>query len=346
MHDQPERYVMQAIACAAAAVLLWSCSETRNECASHDDCQKGFTCDTLRGNCSCASDAACGAGRLCAATGNCRPIPPCHGNTDCPAGFICDSADPEGACIPDTTCGSSADCDFGAYCDAVTATCEPGCRDTSDCPLGFVCDTGACVDGRVGNDCALCPTDLDAGIPGLVTRYCDYGELCGNDGVCTLHAEASQLCLDCTGSNTCPAGFVCVSDRDASGTSYCAPQCQSEIDCPSGFAECSGLIIIQNECPIGSWCTNGLACVEFIETETSLCQCASAAECGAQPTCTNDLCPGGARCTSDADCAVACLPRSNGPETVQLCETAYKVCRKERGITCSEILNGVAPCAR
>ena len=262
-------------ALGATITVLIGCGTTTPEegCTTDSDCKAGLFCQS--GNCLCHTDDACGAGSYCNAFGSCQVRPACLGNQDCDAHEICNSADPSGgACIPATDCGSGVHCPFDQYCNPTTKKCEPGCRSTGDCALGKVCAAGQCITGGTASDCTICPASPDPD-----PRYCDTGEICSAQGECVASQYQSQLCSDCTATNSCPGNLTCLIDPETSNSNYCAPSCKLDIDCPAGYVGCGGLSLVFKECSTAADCTNGGDCLGKTESNRGYCACTGSPDC-------------------------------------------------------------------
>ncbi|MBI3178662.1 MAG: hypothetical protein HYZ27_03320, partial [Deltaproteobacteria bacterium] len=257
----------------------------------------------------------CGAGEYCNPFGTCQPRPPCLGNQDCEPGYICNSSDLSGGkCIPDSECGSSSHCDFNSYCDTSAAPplCVPGCRSTGDCQLGYICSAGNCVQASTGTDCSLCPLSPDTD-----ASYCDYGEICTSAGNCVAHLRYSSLC-DACGSNTdCATGMQCLIDDEVAGGNYCAPDCQTNADCPSGYPGCGSLIVIFYECTTTA-CPNSAPCLQSSEQNRKFCGCNDQTHCN---PCSRFCAMSGAPCTSDANCGFPDFCTGICPSAIEECRS-------------------------
>ncbi|MBI5509083.1 MAG: hypothetical protein HY903_10040 [Deltaproteobacteria bacterium] len=270
-----------AVAVAAAGSTV-GCSDTKTErdCTADSECKAGLFCQA--GACRCRTDDSCDPGNYCNPYGSCQPRPACLGNQDCHDGEICNSADVSGgSCIPADKCGSGVHCELNNYCAKAPGsdpnapgTCAPGCRSTGDCQLGRVCAAGQCVAGGTAADCSICPAS-----PTPDPSYCDYGEQCSAQGQCVAAPFEAQLCVDCTASNTCSGDLICLIDPDTNNTSYCAPSCRIDTDCPAGYTGCGGLSLVFAECRSAADCRNGGECLGRSESNRGFCECLSNDEC-------------------------------------------------------------------
>ena len=324
--------------------------ESNVGCSSDDDCTRGLYCDTEINKCLCNTDDACvlakGEGYQCNNFGICQPRPPCLGNQDCVEGEICNSADASGGiCVPVGTCGSTIHCAFDEYCNSDTGECLPGCRNSGDCQLGKICIDGNCAEGG----CNSCPSTPDPD-----ASYCDYGDLCRENGSCTPHSAKSSLCDQCGadpnnifgGSTNCGAAMICLVDELGTGN-YCAPTCETDLDCPNGYSGCGGITIVTTECRIDGDCSNGGVCLRPPEGNTGFCSCVSNMDCPAQDMCLGGQCMllQGMSCQTDQDCWSSCVQSETGSGTsIGVCETNIKGCGKNEGVSCAELQPGNAPC--
>ncbi|MCK5689485.1 hypothetical protein KAI87_09465 [Myxococcota bacterium] len=322
-------------------------------CGSDTDCDAGFFCQNDTGDCKCRTDDACDQGYYCNSFGDCQSRPPCLGNMDCLADQICNSADPSGGrCIPNTECGSSVHCDLNNFCNPTTNLCEGGCRNTGDCQLGHICIAGHCEAGGTATNCTMCPT-----YPDIDPSYCDYGEVCNSTGQCVSHTLQSGLCSECGGGGLfpipCPTDdYICLTDDYiADGSSYCAPICKVDADCPAGYEGCGGTILYTEDCTSTGTCSNGAPCLGFSEQTMKICGCLTDADCGGVDTSCTDMfgskiCANtGWGCDTDEDCGVVCeqIPMGDGT-TAGACITARGACGKAAGVSCDELTTGTAEC--
>ena len=341
----------------AAILALTGCKNAGSSvegCTADTDCAAGQVCDTATAACKCTTDDACelelGAGYECNDFGACQPRPPCLGNQDCNEGEICNSADATGGiCIPVGSCGSTVHCGFNEYCNPTTGACEDGCRNVGDCQLGYVCQDNNCVPGN----CSTCPTS-----PDVDATYCDYGELCAPNGQCLPHQSSGSLCNECPTQNNpfapqCPLNTMCLlDDMSNTGAAYCAPMCEDDADCPNGYPGCGEVqFVTQTGCTNDSDCTSGGICISTAEGDLTFCSCTDDSQCGSgfdfcdpfSNTCSNSPT---VPCTNDAVCQSSCVMQDTGNGgSVGICETQWKVCGKEQGVTCTELKNGLAECA-
>jgi hypothetical protein len=338
--------------CIFALALSAACSTpaSGDGCKSDSECDGGQFCDA--GVCKCRTNDQCGAGQYCNAYGTCQVRPACLGNEDCPTGLICNSAARSGGdCIPAAQCGSPVQCPLGHFCEvpagSPTGLCRPGCRDTGDCILGQVCIGGDCDDASTTTDCVTCPAH-----PNPDASYCDYGEKCTFEGDCVAVPTRAGLCDRCDfGSpNSCDSGLVCLTDNDgADGVNYCSPICTTVADCPNGFNDSCGHVIL-----VGGGCNNdndcfatGGRCVGGAETSQKFCTYGDASACAGTGLCFSGRCfDSGMPCTSATaavDCGLTFVPIEQGA-TDGVCETNVGVCGKISGLTCERFDSEPATC--
>lgn len=146
---------------------------------------------------------------LAACSGN-DPVE-CSEDKACPLGSVC----VDGTCA-EQSCATSAQCGIEQYC-APDRTCQPGCAEDTDCLYGDRCDTqaGTCVAAECSN------TNVD----------CGFKEFCSPAGEC--YEATGYYCRDCEEDADCGGGGnLCYGG-------YCAVDCTTREDCPSGF-DCIG----------------------------------------------------------------------------------------------------------
>ena len=348
------------------ALSLYGCSaqESTGDCVEDIDCGPGLFC-TDQNTCACTTDDLCelalGEGYFCNNFGSCQVRPPCLGNQDCEADEICNASN-GGECIPADSCGSTVHCDFNEYCNPTTGQCESGCRNEGDCQLGYICLEGQCSPG----DCSSCPNN-----PPDAT-YCDYGELCTEQGQCIPHSLASVLCQTCSQTSSCPLDSICLLDDMVQNSAYCAPTCDEDIDCPNGYPGCGKVqVVTQQGCAVDQDCVSGGRCLGAAEGTLTYCSCMRNSDCmdpqvdtfclggicatdfvtscsqGVDCLCSLGECINapGIRCNNGADCATSCAfeENSNG-DSIGICQTNWKVCGKEQGKTCTELRSGDSDC--
>ena len=169
----------------------------------------------------CFDDGDCGGGGEVEACveGNCQAVD-CLTSLDCAIGSWCDNERSEDGSARELVCvdGCQGDPDCLAGTDCQEGVClERPCRSTQlDCGMGEVCDetTGACEPAGAAY-CAPCDstlTTVDDG--GTAWDPCDDHFL--------GHPECGGI------------GSFCIGD--GSGDTFCAPDCELDVDCPQGYA--------------------------------------------------------------------------------------------------------------
>lgn len=180
----------------------------------------------------------------------------------CVAGFYC----PVGSVTP-----TEGPCPAGYYCPAATTA-------PVICPVGSICMFGsstpvACPEGTYNvytgksalTDCLPCPAGMYCNTRASVGQICPIGSFCPMNSTSPIQCLAGGYC-DVTGLITpklCPSGTfgTTVGARSSSvcqpcaggtynidtGQTSCAGSCLAGYYCPAGS-------IIQNACPIGSYC--------------------------------------------------------------------------------------------
>lgn len=302
-------------------------------------------CDTTTGVCQtgCASDAACGTGRLCdQSTHQCVPAPADCLLAACPAGHVCTA----GSGLCEAGCQSSADCEPGASCNAGHCTLPPpGCA-SGACPGGTYCDPASltclpgCAEGFPCADGAVCNvTSHVCGAPPSIAS-CLTNECLTSNDYCDAATGACHA--GCAGTAACPAGDYCdptvhecrtpPSICPAAGCPYgshcgggkCIPGCSQASDCGFGSvcvgnaceaapADCS-----ITGCVVGQFCSpRTLSCEPGCTTNAdcpggSTCETGSSQCIAAVPDCTTVACPGEQTCDpGDGLCKLACT--GSGP---------------------------------
>lgn len=237
-------------------------------CTSTSGCPAGYYCDH-RGACvpGCGSDSDCavlGRGLVCnPASRRCEPSGSCREDRDCTtAGEVCVA----GSCRPSSTlCRFNYQCSAGQEC--VDGRCLAQCRPGADagpgaCPAGQVCTNGYCQYPTGGTcDCAPglicsngvclrpCMDDAQCGSG----NFCDHG-VCRVDDrrpapFCTPPANGcapGSVCVDGVCRISCPGGTAeeclrrdvnfnqCDAQRICRYSNEANPQCQRNVDCPTG----------------------------------------------------------------------------------------------------------------
>lgn len=146
-----------------------------------------------------------------------EPAPECIDHSACGEGEVCVQEQCRVA-----QCLTSDECGFNHFCDQTRFVCREGCRQDGDCLAGQTCDKP----NKTCLDAACSSTDVD----------CPVGTFCDTvTGACYEGDEA--LCETCNGVNLqdCGNGAYCIPWEDPQ-PGYCWRFCDTQADCPSGFA--------------------------------------------------------------------------------------------------------------
>lgn len=139
----------------------------------------------------------------------------------------------DGQCVAQV-CATSAQCPMEQHCDG--GVCVPGCAEDGDCLPGEACavETGTC-------EAAECEdSHVDCGFQ----EYCDT-----SSGEC--YRAEGYWCAACDDDADCGGGDnICRSWGD--NGRYCAPACEVQDDCPSGYS-CTPIPDSAGNVQ-GSWC--------------------------------------------------------------------------------------------
>ncbi|NOZ01091.1 MAG: hypothetical protein GXP54_04285 [Deltaproteobacteria bacterium] len=306
-----------------------------NGCLSDADCKAGFNCDQATGQClpmALCKPQTCGEGAM----GD-----PCDyhgvnaGCTACVDGLDCKGRDP----IKDSVCMWDADClTFGIpwqqnpQCvDGLCAYsfCTTPCDENDECPEGF----GA---AKTVFACTCVPVGTSKA-----------GEACPIFNV-NMAADSCDADLTCLGIEAKPDGDACTSAQECTdlgylenpecvdgfcGISFCAPMCDANGDCDSGFGPidvsgacfCAPVEVGDSQagdpCPIfnvnpdADACAGGLTCLGVAADDQSA-DCATAADCSASDYFGNPVCVDGfcgtsfcsPKCDADDECEGAFGP--------------------------------------
>jgi hypothetical protein len=274
----------------------------------------------------CVSDAECGDGYICNASGVCVPEPVgpviCESDDECDNGY-CDIPDGStaGLCVETGTCtdpddcavyGPGLTCDDRGICVPEEAPCpdgECGCIDDSECGDGTLC-----IDSRCTDLATICLFDFECGegtcvdnkchslcVGGPFEVSCPVGQGCSS-GICM----DLELGLDqCVFDEDCGAegSFRCIN-------ATCHPTCGDVEEC--GYAEaCTAGICRADVAPVHECTTDGGECSEDMECIRGKCRmpCAVALNCadqGEMTECIDNVCMSVAEvdalCVRAADC--------------------------------------------
>ncbi len=238
-------------------------------CVSKDDCQLGYLCQD--GSClaGCEGVRDCPGDQDCV-DGQCQ-APPCSSRFDCVGSecLICT----DGACVPPpVSCFSDDECCVGFAC--LGWTCVPAeCSSAQDCAFMQECSAGSCVDAY-----------------SEATPYC---QPCGaNPFGPTECGDIENRCLI----------YPYTDEFSAVSANYCAVDCQSQQDCPSGFV-CRDVQLLGLACTLDSDCADGIPCLMVDGSNSGYCPCHPSLNPCLQDGCLINFCfRSGRSCTTDADC--------------------------------------------
>lgn len=316
--------------------LLGACTsgaQFTNECQRDLDCPPGAFCKISAGGqvggiCACRPGTTdlCAEGEICNNEGVCQKRTACRSNVECDSDKYCDLS--TGNCIERTSCGTDVHCLPGTVCDPGTGACATGCNDNGDCPLYQICDftvpgsvpgSGTCIAGRCDDK-----------------SFCDYGSIC-QGGSCIQDGNPSH-CAECGQGSPCPtasdfclinSSYIPGEEATRGGPNFCAAECSSEVDCPSGYG-CGGVVLLtQDQCTNDNECGGGgRQCVLGEGDLRGFCTCINDQDCNtdsAPPACLGSCGGLGLQaCQTDNDCAI--LP----------CETNSKQCQWPQGRACQQ----------
>ena len=311
---------------------------TNADCLPYQTCSKSGYCETPK--CTVEKEMfLCPSDHYCkivgdALTGQCKPKQGCGNRDDCPNGFFCDSG-PMNNCstaIDSTECtalgcslkdvegtetctGNILDCEDldascgGDYCEEETVDDVTTCvsKDNGICELLTVC--GSSNDCSPGQDCRN----------GMCQRIiCENNKECCNEydeTGCTSMEQSNPAYPWICKSNRCLPNRLCVDNADCTylGKYFCdAGQCRYEYKCAE-----------DNECPVGSVCTNR---VEFCRSCTGVA--ADDPEACDQCNSTDKICiveP----CRKDADCSFGSYCHKSGADPVGVCRQETKCAKND-----------------
>jgi hypothetical protein len=305
-----------------------------NGCCDGTRCQPG----TAAGACGQgggACNACSGATPVCLITGQCG----CVSGADCPLGQSCYN----GTCS--TQCGGSGACN-GGCCDTSTvpATCVAGTKAAACGSKGDFCRSCAndgaglaCIPSTGGGFCG-CTTAVQCPVPGstctgnqcVTTVACMTGgcpnSCCGSDGSChyggaaTACGTSSNLCVDCSNSNSghacrngycgcysasdCPVGYSC-----SSGS--CSQNCFGGQPCNGGCCADTGVCVIPSM-QTGAACGTSGACLDCNGSSTGVacvagqCGCNTNADCFTYQSCNTTTHQCSASCSPTQPCNLGC----------------------------------------
>jgi hypothetical protein len=191
----------------AGAALLLANTASAQQCASNDDCDEGYACESAAKPCA-TIDIACAendeeclkrAAEPCAQDQDykeCRPAA-CEADGDCPASMVC-HAHTEMTC-PTAAAGSAGSSDSG---NAAAPLIAAPCQDTGD--AGVCGGGGAAGGGMAGAPSTPPPTCTTTTVSQCTPRYalpCEHDADCGTGFKCVEQVQAS-----CPGTGAGGAG--------------------------------------------------------------------------------------------------------------------------------------------
>ncbi len=192
-------------------------------CIDNSACDEGQAC--VAEECvtvDCLDSTACGIGQFCDPRNYvCRDG--CESDGDCLAGQECNSQTLE--CVDSACRSSELDCQVGQKCDLVTGQCfdYPGSICEKSCDIGSFSDT-------CGN--------------GSSCEFFITGSTCDTDGQCAGAANCDQFIVqeNCNNDSDCPTGSTCdwlygYCIQGYCHEDYCMPVCNpnDSESCPAGF---------------------------------------------------------------------------------------------------------------
>ena len=279
-------------ACARPILAATPSCQRVEDCAVGETCVLG-TCSADSGLASCENDDEC----------------------DTAAGETCQSGLCGGGGGGGGSCTENAGCALTEFCNVNTGRCATlasgSCRQDSQCtnPAATLCNNGVVGSTAVGR-CSECRTDADCNAESCLNGVCGGGGGGGDGGgdggassggcdsqtaACTT-ISPGDFCLEptgepplgtveCTDTDTCSAGFVCIAATDNSGNEVgvCLQECT--IDGGGGGGGGGNECVESFDCffvKLNSTCENGqCVCDEFLLSlicpegiDTAICDCA------------------------------------------------------------------------
>ena len=304
-----------------------ACDEASDCVSGH--CQNGFCCAS--GDC-CAANSDCpasayGEPSTCNSAMSCqgqRRDPVCSGSNQCQLGGLVDDDSgcvglqsnacglyPGVTCTAATTqstdqmsrcatgCSSSADCDAGAFCNAM-GECAPrgmqgdACTGTPQCGSGLQCVDGVCCDSSCTGTCQAC-------------------NVAGSLGTCTPVPLGTDPAGEC-------GGFSCSTYYEG----WAGDLCHRRADAPASAVGCNGAGMCEipsDICPTRGRGGLQIDCNDLCQSPNlSTCSGTTAGVCNdTTPTPANQTCGVGACQRTMARCnagsPVSCVPGSPSAET-------------------------------
>lgn len=189
------------------------------ECAQDVDCGDAKlrcvnrVCEPIN---ECRQDADCADNKVCALapgadTGECRNS--CAGDAQCPLGTVCAPSGLRSVCQPG--CSGNGSCGLDQRCNATTRQCEgPTVGTTRVCQATGACRSCEFCDG-VTNACVAARQSFPYCQPCVSASECA-------GGTCVTMTDGQGYCArSCGAGQECPQGFVCLSLT--SGGDACVP---------------------------------------------------------------------------------------------------------------------------
>ncbi len=295
----------------------------------------------------CYGHATCETSLCLALPGDAYCSKECNSDANCPGSMKCisDYCIQGGSTPLGGSCENHSDCQT-AMCMGIggdNAVCTQECYSDNQCPGNFGCISGHCLGGGSTKYGANCDTDMEC----ETVNCTSLGAM--EDAICTKECEKNS---DCPGNDPCTYE-LCVPP----GNTPFGGDCQSHLDCQSGFCKGSGSSKYCSQfcnedtgagCPEGSSCKSGGFCSKISSVPTG--ECTSDSNCPSGFFCKmasqNDLdgqcvlkCNPFADlgCSENYECAwhytawtdtIAgeCLPNNNGKGVGEECNLVYDPC--------------------
>ena len=227
------------------------------------------------------------------------------------AGDSSSNAVPDDATLPSDTLWSddvsSADAPSAKLCTSddecevpgATCTCNGECKvfDTNPCVVDKNCPSDQYCDACAG----FC--DVEVG----VCEACTSGPACGEGGACLPFASGGSFCAnECLSDLGCEVGFSCVNVEGYS-QKLCVPDsgscedlglCESDGECPDGQICNESLKVCAPGCSEDDQCAGNLVC----EAARCVEPCTTQADCPPNAECVEGHCKVPGACETGEDC--------------------------------------------
>jgi len=257
-----------------------------------------YVCGSSSCKTSCASNADCATGNVCAPNGHCGPPQAtgasCTGAGQCQSGSCVDGVCCENACTGACmACSAARTGSSDGLCKPVTAGTDPDnecAQDTvSTCGHNGMCDgAGACQLFAAGTACGAetCTGSTDTPAP-----TCDGAGTCkaGSSLSCTGYVCGATSCrTTCGTNNDCTSGYFC-SAGHCVAKEMTGVACGAASDCQSGF--CVDGVCCENACSGSCMTCNGVGtpgqCTPAVSGTDVRNDCTASATttCGLDGTC-------------------------------------------------------------